>query len=83
MREERGRGMGSNKVLSSAEAAVLCRLADQPGGVWAVESRALWENRYWTLRLLNRLVGAGLVEEVEVDARYKITNLGHLEANRY
>lgn len=70
--------------LSSAEATVLRRLADSGSGVWdAGDSRPLWENRYWTLCLLNKLAGKGLVAEVETDRVYGITPDGLIMSSRY
>ena len=65
----------SSKRLSSAEHTVLLRLMER-GGTWTTGERPLWESRYWTLRLLNKLASTGLVEEVEQDTKYSLTRQG-------
>lgn len=72
-----------NERISSAEAAVLRRLSDADGGRWDADSRPLWENRYWTLRLLNILASKGLVSEIEIERTYEITADGLLMSSRY
>jgi hypothetical protein len=74
--------MGSrSKPLSSAEQAVLRKLIAR-GGTWANGDTPLWESRYWTLHLLNRLASQGLVSEVEQDRKYQATRDG-LAVNRW
>lgn len=64
--------MGSSDALGSAETAVLRALADRPGGAWTTDDLPLWDNRYWTLQLLNKLAKRGLVTEVTAGRVFRL-----------
>lgn len=64
--------MGSNDALGSAETAVLRALADRPGAAWKPEDRPLWDNRHWTLALLQKLAKRGLVNEEGAGQIYRL-----------
>lgn len=65
----------SSKALSSAEYTVMERMYHR-GGSWTAGDLPLWENRHWTLHLLNVLAVRGLVDEVERDTRYDLGRKG-------
>lgn len=73
--------MGSSDRVSSAEAAALYELADRSKGEWREDDKPLWDNRHWTLALLNKLAKRGLVDEVEPDVHYRLSQHGHLWVN--
>lgn len=66
--------MGSNEALGSAETAVLRNLANRPGGTWKPDDRPLWDNRHWTLALLQKLAKRGLVIEEGAGQIYRLDN---------
>lgn len=67
--------MPRNMAPGSAEKATLVALLNL-GGSWTKESRWVWENRYWTIRVLDGLVCKGLVRSVVPEGHYTLTPEG-------
>lgn len=67
--------MTREKPLGSAEAAVLNWLGDH-GGKWEEGDGVVWENKFWTIRLLDSLCGKGLVVDAVPGAHYRLTDKG-------
>ena len=67
--------MSRSKILGSGEMAVL-RGLHYNRGQWVSEDGALYDSKYWTLRLLASLTGKGLVDEVVPEEHYKLTKAG-------
>jgi hypothetical protein len=74
--------MSRVKPLGTAKQAVLLSL-EAAGGVWTANDRPLYENRYWTRRLLAELVNPGYVRETIPDERYELTAEGLQAVTRY
>lgn len=69
--------MARRKPLGTAQRATLAALYEV-GGTWDVNSRPLYESRYWTLRLLGSLAQADCVREVIPDEKYELTDEGNM-----
>jgi hypothetical protein len=74
--------MSRVKPPGTAEQVVLLSL-EATGGVWTTNDRPLYENRYWTLRLLAALTKSGYVRETIPDKKYELTTEGHQVVTRY
>lgn len=66
--------MNQLKPIGDAEAATLRQLDRYTDG-WTTANKPLWENLYWTERLLNSLARKGYVNQ-SADGRYTVSEAG-------